>query len=138
LFDVLGQVHWIGVLVGWIAYTALGAVWFTALFPRAYNVSLGRETNAAPSKAPIFMIGPTVCGLFITVATSVLMYSLHIGSYRNALLFAMIAGIGYLAANTTTIAINPNFPRPLLYALISGTYNVVGMVIVSLLVVAFR
>jgi hypothetical protein len=57
---------------------------------------------------------------------------------RDALLFALIVGVGYLVANTTTIAINPNFPRPLLYAAISGTYNLVGIMIVSVLDVAIR
>ena len=37
---------------------------------------------------------------------------------------------------TTTIAINPNFPHPLRYAAISGGYNVIGLVLVSLLTVA--
>ncbi len=52
------------------------------------------------------------------------------------MLFGLIAGVGYLAANTVTIAINPNFPRPLLYAAISGVHNVLGSVIVSVLLVS--
>ncbi|MEU0482385.1 hypothetical protein ABZ260_24760 [Streptosporangium sp. NPDC006013] len=38
--------------------------------------------------------------------------------------------------NTVTIAINPNFPRPLLYAAISGSYNIVGSLIVSAILLA--
>jgi hypothetical protein len=45
-------------------------------------------------------------------------------------------GVGYLAANTVTIAINPNFPRPLLYAAISGSYNIVGSLTVSAILLA--
>ena len=47
-----------------------------------------------------------------------------------------IVGVGYLAANTVTIAINPNFPRPLLYAAISGSYNLVGSLAVSAILLA--
>jgi hypothetical protein len=138
MFDVLGQLNWIAVLVGWLAFTLLGGVWFTLVVPKAYNISLGRPKDAEPSKAPIFFIGPAACVLVITIATAILMHALNIVTYGDALLFALIAGIGYLVANTTNIAINPNFPRPLLYALLSGVWNLAGIAIVSVLIVAIR
>lgn len=64
------------------------------------------------------------------------MNALHIESYTNALLFALIVGLGYLVANTVNIAINPNIPRPPLYGAISGAYHLVGVVIVSVILVA--
>ncbi|WP_203726977.1 DUF1761 family protein [Paractinoplanes durhamensis] len=64
------------------------------------------------------------------------MAALKIDTYGDALLFGLIVGLGYLTANTVNIAINPNFPRPLLYAAISGGFNVIGSLIVSLLLVA--
>ena len=51
------------------------------------------------------------------------MNSLNIESYQDALIFAIIVGLGYLVANTVDIAINPNIPRPLLYGAISGSYH---------------
>jgi hypothetical protein len=138
MFDVLGAINWLAVVLGWIAFTVLGGLWFAVLFPKAYNTSLGRAADAAPSRAPIFIVGPSLCALVITITTAVFIYALNIGTYPAALQFAVIAGLGYLAANTTNIAINPNFPRPLRYALISGSYNLVGIVIVSLVIVALR
>jgi hypothetical protein len=44
--------------------------------------------------------------------------------------------VGNLTASTVTIAVNPNFPRPLLYAAISSSYNIVGSLIVSAIVLA--
>lgn len=138
MFDVLGKINWIPVLVGWLAFTLLGGLWFRLIVPAAYNISLGRPKDAEPSKAPIFFVGPAVCLLFITTATAIFMHALSIETYGKALLFALIAGVGYLVANTTNIAINPNFPRPLLYALLSGVWNLAGITLVSVLIVAFR
>jgi hypothetical protein len=70
------------------------------------------------------------------MTTAILIKALHITTYADALVFALIAGVGHLAANTTTIAINPNFPKPLLYAAIRGSYNLAGIALVSILNVA--
>ena len=88
--------------------------------------------------APIFIVGPAVCTLIITLASALLLNALHIESYANALVFAVIVGVGYLVANTINIAINPNIPRPLLYGAISGAYHLVGVLMVSLILVAMR
>lgn len=138
MFDVLGDINWFAVLLGFLAFVLLGGVWFAGIFPKAYNTSLGRPADAPPVKKALFFVGPPACALLVTIATTVLMYALHINTYGNAILFAVIAGTGYLIANTTNIAINPNFPRPLLYAAISGSYNLVGIMVVSVLVVATR
>ncbi|WP_329141668.1 DUF1761 domain-containing protein [Streptomyces sp. NBC_00670] len=136
MFDVLGDVNWAGILVGFLAFAALGGVWFALLFPKAYNRSLGRAADAKPQTSPLFFAGPPLSALVITLTSAVLMAALHIDTYGDALLFGLITGLGYLTANTVNIAINPNFPRPLFYAAISGTYNTLGSVIVSVVLLA--
>ncbi|GIF23765.1 hypothetical protein BJ973_004376 [Actinoplanes tereljensis] len=127
----------IGILVGFLAFTVLGGVWFAVLFPRAYNRSLGRDPGAKPDPSPLFFAGPALTSLVITITSAILMDALNIDGYGDALLFGLTVGTGYLAANTVNIAINPNFPRPLLYAAISGSYNILGSLIVSLILQAF-
>ncbi|GAA2526259.1 DUF1761 domain-containing protein [Winogradskya humida] len=136
MFNVLGDINWLAVLAGFAAFALLGGLWFALLFPKQYNHSLGRPADAQPIRSPLFLAGPPLCALIITITTATLIQALHITTYADALVFALIAGIGYLVANTTTIAINPNFPHPLRYAAISGGYNVIGLVLVSLLNVA--
>ena len=136
MFDVLGDLNWLGILVGFIALTLLGGLWFAALFPAAYNRSLGRDPKAKAPSTPLFLAGPPVTSLIVTVTSAVLFAALGIDSYGDALLFGLIVGLGYLAANTVTIAINPNFPRPLRYAAISGGYHLLGSLIVSTVLLA--
>lgn len=138
MFNVISDLNWFGVLLAFVPYFILGALWFTLLFKKQYAVSLGRENEQQQSIAPIFIVGPAVCTFIITLASAILMSALNIESYGDALMFAVIVGCGYLVANTVNIAINPNIPRPLLYGAISGSYHLVGILVVSIILVSMQ
>jgi uncharacterized membrane protein len=132
------NLNWISVLVAFVAYFLLGGMWFAFLFKKQYAISLGKENNLPEKPAPLFIIGPAVCSLIITIATAVLMYALNINTYGQAIEFALIIGVGYLVANTFNIAINPNMPYPIHYGIISGLYHLVGILIVCIILVAMK
>ncbi|MEV6347577.1 DUF1761 domain-containing protein [Actinoplanes sp. NPDC051851] len=129
----MNDVNWLGIPVALIAVTLLGGVWFAVLFPRAYNVSLGHAPDATRKPTPLFLAGPPATSLVITLTSAVLLAALKIDTYGPALLFGLLTGVGYLSANTLTIAINPNFPHPLRYATISAGYNILSAVLISLI-----
>ena len=135
MMQAISSLNWFGVLLAYVPYFLLGAIWFTVLFKKQYAISLGRENEQQQNLAPIFIVGPALCMLVITLTSALLLNALAINSYQGALLFALLVGIGYLVANTVNIAINPNIPRPLLYGAISGAYHLVGIVLVSLMLV---
>jgi hypothetical protein len=130
MISPLAQLNWISILVAFVAYFALGALWFTLFFSKPYRISLGRENETLPNK-PIFIVGPALCSLVITVATAILFETIHVTGFREALEFSLLIGIGYLVANTVNIAINPNIPRPILYGAISGGYHLLGILMVN-------
>ncbi len=134
MINELPNLNWWSVLIAYVAYFMLGALWFTVFFSKQYKISLGRE-NETLSNKPIFIIGPAICSLVITIASAILIQSLHIHSLSGALKFSLLIGIGYLFSNTINIAINPNIPRPIHYGIISGTYHVLGSCIVSIILV---
>jgi len=138
MFNVLTTINWLSVLAAFVAYFLLGPLWYLVLFAKPYRAALGKENEPAPPPAPIFIIGPAVCSLLITVTCAVLLYALHINSYGNALAFALLVGFGYLVANTVNVAINPNIPRPLFYGLITGSFHLVGVVLVNLILVGMK
>lgn len=88
--------------------------------------------------APIFIVGPALCTLVITIASALLMSALPIDSYGSAMALAVLVGIGYLVANTMNIAINPNIPKPIMYGIISGAYHMIGILIVFAILFAFK
>lgn len=138
MFDTISAINWLSVPAAFFPYFFLGALWFTVLFEKQYAISLGKENERAKTVAPIFIIGPAICTLVVTVASTIIINALHIHSYVDALLFAAVVGFGFLVANTTNIAINPNIPRPFLYAVISGSYHLVGISIASIILVAMN
>ena len=137
MMSSLTNLNWLGIMVAFLVYFILGAVWFTLLFAKSYKVSLGREDETL-AKAPIFIVGPALCTFVITVTTAVLMHALDIHTAGDALELALLIGLGYLGANTVNIAINPNIPRPLHYGMISGSYHLVGISLVMMILWAMR
>ncbi|MGA9637856.1 DUF1761 domain-containing protein [Flavobacterium sp.] len=135
---LLTSINWLAVLSAFIPYFMLGALWFTLLFKKQYAISLGKENSMPEKPAPIFIIGPAICSLIITITTAILIYALNIDSYQSAIEFAFIIGIGYLVANTMNIAINPNIPKPILYGIISGAYHLVGIIMVCIIIFAMK
>jgi hypothetical protein len=133
----LANLNWMNVLIAFVVYFLLGALWFTLFFSKQYKISLGRDNETLPNK-PIFIVGPALCSLVITIATAVLIYTLNIQSFSAAMEFSLLVGVGYLVANTVNIAINPNIPRPILYGVISGTYHLLGILMVSIILVTMK
>jgi hypothetical protein len=138
MISQLSSLNWISVLLAFVVYFLLGALWFTLFFKKLYAISLGKENNMPAKPAPIFIIGPAICSLVITIASAVLIYALQISSIGGAFEFAVVVGIGYLIANTINIAINPNIPKPILYGIISGAYHLTGIITVSIILVAMK
>jgi len=138
MINQFANLNWISVLVAFVAYFVLGALWFTLLFKKQYAISLGKENQLPEKPAPIFIIGPALCSLVITIANAILFYALDIQSFSTALEFSFVVGIGYLVANTVNIAINPNIPNPIHYGVISGSYHLTGIIIVNIILTAMR
>lgn len=134
----LSNLNWVSVLVAFVAYFMLGALWFTLFFKKQYAISLGKENEKPQKPEPIFIIGPAVCSFVITLASALLIYALNITSASSAIEFAFVIGIGFLVANTINISINPNMPRPIHYGIISGAYHLTGILMVSLILVAMK
>lgn len=138
MINQLAHLNWLSVLAAFVPYFMLGALWFTVFFSKPYRLSLGKENEAPQKPAPIFIIGPAMCMLVITIASAVLINALGITTISGAIEFALVVGIGYLVANTVNIAINPNIPRPILYSIITGSYHLVCIILACCILVAMK
>jgi len=137
MISQLPNLNWISILLAFVAYFLVGALWFTLFFSKSYKRSLGRENEILENK-PIFIIGPAVCTLVITLASAILIYNLNIISLKEGFQFSLLTGVGYLVANTVNIAINPNIPKPILYGIISGSYHLTGILISTTIMIAMK
>jgi hypothetical protein len=138
MFNIINEINWIAVLLATIANSIVGGFWFTVIWGKAYFSALGKERSKSEKPAPIFILGPLVCGLITTVAMAILIYAFNIESMSDAMIFGGIAGVGLLASTTVNTAINPNMPRPILYGVISGSYFILAGLIISLILVGMK
>ena len=138
MMDLFSSVSWLSVVAAFVPYFMLGGLWFTVFFKKPYSISVGKENNMPEKPAPIFIVGPALCTLVITIASALLMSALPIDSYGSAMALAVLVGIGYLVANTMNIAINPNIPKPIMYGIISSAYHMIGILIVFVILFAFK
>lgn len=137
-FTLFSQIAWWPVLAASVAHFMLGGLWFAALFGRQYARALGIEARPATKPEARFLIGPFVCSAVNIIATSWLIDALGITRQADALVLGVVVGVGYLAAMTVNIAINPLFPRPFHYALINAPMFILGSVMSCAILVAMR
>ncbi len=138
MFDVLGDINWLAVILGTLAYYILGALWFTPLFGKLYDKALGKQRAKGQKWPLIYYIGPLVSCAVVTIATTVLLYALHVDVLSEALTLGLIVGVGYLASISFNNAITPNTPRPLLYGAVTGSYHIAGVLIVAAIIFGLK
>lgn len=138
MFELSFSINWLAVLLASVALSALGAAWFMALFPRPYATALGRADLAGQKPKPLFIAGPFVCSVVLSITNGVLMRSFGITSLTSALLFGTVTGVGYLASTTFNVAINPNIPRPLLYGAVNAPFFLLSNLISCAILAAMQ
>ncbi|MBN9175783.1 MAG: DUF1761 domain-containing protein [Microbacterium sp.] len=138
MFTVLAQLNWLAILVAFIVSAALAAVYFPVLIAKPYAVALGRQDAPSIKGTPVSNLGPVVCVLLITITSAVLLRAMDVTDVGEAVVFALIVGVGYLTVMTFQIAINPNFPRPLLYGLINAPYFILSSILTAIIVTLIR
>lgn len=137
MISQLANFNWLSVAIAFVLYCVLGGLWFTVFFTKPYKASLGKANETLPN-APIFIVGPMICTLAITLTSAILIYALNITTVSGAFELSLLVGIGFLTANTINIAINPNIPHPIQYGIISGGYHLVCITLANVIMVVMR
>ena len=138
MLSVLPDINWLAVIVSTVVFAVLGGVYFTTIAVRPYKAALGNQDRELAKPGPIFIVGPLIACLFVVITTAILLESLVIETVGASVVFGLIVSVGYLVAQTLNIAINPNFPRPLLYTLINAPYFIVCTVVTSIILTLWQ
>jgi Protein of unknown function (DUF1761) len=118
-------------LVAGVIYFMLGGLWFTPLFGKQWDLAVG--FNRPPKWRPslIYYLGPLIGCLIAAFTTAILLQYINPTSLGKALSLGFLVGLGYGSTITTINAISPNMPRPGLYAAVTGSYHLAGIVLCS-------
>lgn len=134
----LSGINWLAVGIGVLAYYALGGLWFTPLFGKMWDASVGFDRPRGHRFPPMYYIVPLLSSLFVTVGVAVLVNELDIEHIGGAVALGVTAGLGFGAAVSFNNAITPAMPRPLLFGAITAGYHFVGTVLVAVVVTLLR
>ncbi|MEX0629427.1 MAG: DUF1761 domain-containing protein [Chloroflexota bacterium] len=135
--DMVGQLNWLAVFVGAAIYFVLGAIWYAPpLLGRAWQRSIGWDPEATPPQMRITTYAiPAVAYLVMAVATGMLAAATGSNTLESGIILGLVVGIGYALARTAVDAtFTPNLPQPWVWFAITGTYHVVGLIIVAVVV----
>lgn len=138
MFAIVVELNWWAVLLATLVYFILGALWFTPLFGKYYDLALGFGRQKDYKWPAIYYISPFVNSLVVSIATAMLVYLLKIELLVDAASLGLIVGVGYAGAISFNNAVNPVTPRPLLYGAVTGGYHVVGITLIAMLVSSLR
>jgi len=126
MIEALSHVNWLAVGVASVAHFLLGAAWFVGLVGKHYPVVLGIADRPQEKPGLLSLAGPFACTSFTVATSAILLRTLGITTYGDALVLGALVGVGYLVPMTLNIAINPLFPRPFAYTALNAPFFVVG------------
>lgn len=135
--DMLGQLNWLAIIVGTVIYFGLGALWYAPpVLGRAWQRSIGWDPGATPPQIRITTYAiPAVAYLVTAVATAMLAAASGSDNLESGLILGLVVGIGYALARTAVDAtFTPNLPQPWVWFAITGSYHLVGLIIVAVIV----
>jgi hypothetical protein len=134
--DLLGELNWLAVIVAAIAFFALGAVWYAPpVFGRAWQHAAGAQVPEGTRPGIAYYVGPLATCLLSTVATALLAVATGTDTVGEAIVLGLVVGVGVAAAVAFVGGVfDPHKPQPLVWFVIFGGYQVVGLLIVATIV----
>jgi hypothetical protein len=122
----MGHIHWHGVVLGAVAFFAVGALWYTVLFGKAWQAAVGLSEEQLKGGASMPLIFGTCFVLELLVSLTVgHLYAVTTPSDRAKLMISVGLAIGVMSP---AIGICYLYMRkPLKLFLIDAGHFVVGM-----------
>lgn len=127
--------NWLAAALAALAYYFLGALWFTPLFGRLWDRSIGFERPKGNRFPALYYVAPLISACVVSLVAVLLTTALGIDHLTGALLLGLTLGAGYAAVSVTN-AVTPHTPKPLLLGAVTGGYHLVGAVLACTVIVA--
>jgi hypothetical protein len=137
LQNFLSHAPWLQIVVAGIAYFAIGALWYSVLFGKAWQAGHGIQmTEESKKRAPMIMGLTVVINLLMAVSTAFLVYGMQSTTVMSALKVGLFISLSYSASVT---AINYLYlGKSLKLWFIDAFYHVVGITVMTIILSLWR
>jgi hypothetical protein len=133
--DVWGEIEWVGVIVGAVAFFALGALWYA---PPVFGKLWRELTGVSPGTGnpPVAALVVGFVGNFATaLALGFLAVLAGVGDALDGVLLGLVAGIGFRLVVAVENVLFEQKPSQLVW--INAGYNLIGTVLAALVIGIF-
>jgi hypothetical protein len=138
VLDGLGEVNYLAALVATIAWFILGAIWYAPpVLGRAWQRAAGIEVPAGGPGPGLYVV--TFVAYFVAaVVTAALAELTGASGLYDGIILGLFVGVGYALTLVAVGATYEQKPEPIMYFLVNGLYNVLGLVVVGAIVAAWN
>jgi hypothetical protein len=133
----VGQISWLGVIVGAAIYFVLGALWYSpALFAKPWQAAIGWDASRQPPQMnPMTYVLPAAMYLIAAIAMAIIAAATGTDSITEGLVLGLITGVGFaLPMVGVEATFDPNKPKPMSWFLITVAYHLIGFAILGVTV----
>jgi Na+/H+ antiporter NhaA len=133
-FDTLSDLNWLAVIVAAVAWWILGAIWYAPpLFGRAWQRSMGLESIEGGPGVSTYVI-PLIAYFIATVALGMIAASTGSSTFGDGIVLGLVVGVGFGLTLYWVEATFGQRPQPTTWFLITGLYQLIGILIASVIV----
>lgn len=133
--ETLHNIHWLGALLGGLAYFALGALWYSKiLFAPKWIQYCKIDVNDPEMKKGVagIFLSSLVLMIITSICIAILAHKLQTNGALNGAKLGLLTGLGF---GSTSIGISYLYEkRPFGLYLINGGYTVIGSMIAGMII----
>ncbi|HYC40303.1 MAG TPA: DUF1761 domain-containing protein [Chitinophagaceae bacterium] len=134
-FDIFSNLNWLAIVVGGLAYFALGAIWYSFIFKNAWIRLSGVNPNDPNMKSGVAGVMLTSLVLMIVASLGVALFMGKMEGPANWMTGAKTGLVAGVCFSFTAISIAYLYEKkPFGLHLINGVYNTLGSMLAGIII----
>ena len=138
-FELLGDIDWLAVIVGAVAYFAIGAVWYAPpVLGKIWMASSGIPDMRGSGQAgpgPAIYAVPLIGSVLSAIALAMFALVSATDTVGEGIVLGLIVGIGFaVSIALVTATFESNKPKPFVWGAVTGGYHLVGNVVAAIVI----
>jgi Na+/H+ antiporter NhaA len=134
-FDALNDVNWLAIVVAAAAWWILGALWYAPpVFGKRWIRAAGIPIEATQRPRAAAIVVPLIAEFVASIALAMLARATGSTTFGEGIVLGLVVGVGLLLTTYLVEATFGNRPQAGTWFAITGAYQLLGVLIASVIV----